>query len=197
MFGLPSLPPSWDGWHPLIVHFPIALLLSSPVLILLALGIRKHEHPLKLAAWLIMIMGTVGAFLAVSSGEAAGELVPDSPVIGALLEEHEEAAEASRTVFAVMTLIFGVYTLAPWLSKKTPSRTVMAAMGVVFLALYTIPCLMLANAAHLGGMLVHTHGVRAQLVASPEIAPSAPRDPAAEAARESNGKREHADDDDR
>ena len=30
---LPPIP-SWDGLHPLVVHFPIALLLAAPVLLL-------------------------------------------------------------------------------------------------------------------------------------------------------------------
>ncbi len=35
MIDLPPLP-TWDGIHPLVVHFPIALLLVAPLLVLLA-----------------------------------------------------------------------------------------------------------------------------------------------------------------
>jgi len=34
MFQFPPIP-SWDAWHPMIIHFPIALLLIAPVFILL------------------------------------------------------------------------------------------------------------------------------------------------------------------
>ncbi len=45
MFSLPSAPP-WEGMHPLVVHFPIALLMVSPILILIGLlwALPSHRH---------------------------------------------------------------------------------------------------------------------------------------------------------
>ncbi len=37
---LPSLP-GWDGLHPLVVHFPIALLLVAPVFVVLGLVLPR------------------------------------------------------------------------------------------------------------------------------------------------------------
>lgn len=166
MFGIPSLPPTWDGLHPLIVHLPIGTLFVAPIIIIAALLIPKHERGLNLAAFLLMTVGVIGAFLAVSTGEAAAELVPETPPVGALLEQHEEAAETARTVFAVMLALFAAYTFGPWLAKKPWPRKLTLSAGVVFLALYAAPCLILANAGHMGGQLVHDHGVHARLSAN-------------------------------
>lgn len=175
MFSLPALPPSWDGYHPLVVHFPIALLMSAPVLIVLGLLLHRHRHPLNLAALIVMALGAAGAWMAVSTGEAAEEFVDEVGAIGSILHEHEEAAEMAWRLAMVMTGLFAAYTFIPWIMKKELPRKWTALAGVLFLLAYTAPCLTIANAAHLGGKLVHEHGVRARLstgAAGPEAAPT-------------------------
>lgn len=172
MFDVPPLPPTWDGFHPLIVHFPIGLLLSAPLLVVLSLALRKHEHPLKLGALVMMLFGTIGAFLAVSSGEAAEEIAGATGEASRILSEHERAAETARTIFAVLTFAWALFTVVPWISKKPISRTLILGGGVGFLLAYSLACLVLANTAHLGGMLVHDFGLRARLSATtPNAAP--------------------------
>ncbi|HMM34152.1 MAG TPA: hypothetical protein PKA62_05380, partial [Thermoanaerobaculia bacterium] len=80
MIELPPMP-SWDGLHPLIVHFPVALLLVAPVLVLLALVVRGHRRGLLLAALALMVLGTAASWVAVSTVEAAGKLADRSPEV--------------------------------------------------------------------------------------------------------------------
>lgn len=173
MFSLPPLPPTWDGYHPVVVHFPIALLLTAPVLIVLGLIVHRHRHPLNLAALVVMALGTIGAWVALSTGEAAEEFVDEVGAIKTILHEHEEAAETAWKAAIVMTLLFAAHTIVPWVMKKETTRKVTVAVTAVFLVAYAIPCLAVANAAHLGGRLVHEQGVRARLTAGTAAAPDA------------------------
>ncbi len=176
MFSLPPLPTTWDGYHPLVVHYPIALLLTAPALIVLALILHRHRHPLNLAALVIMAIGVAGAWVALSTGEAAEEFVDEVGAIKTILHEHEEAAEMAWKTSLLMMVLFAGYTFVPWMMRKDWPRKVTVFAGVVFLIGYSIPCLAVANAGHLGGRLVHEQGVRARLTggaaAAPEAAPS-------------------------
>lgn len=175
MFSLPPLPPTWDGFHPLLVHIPIGLLIVAPVPVLMGLVLRKHELGLNLGALAVMALGTAGAFLAVSSGEAAEEAVNVGGAVHRLIEEHGEVGEFARTLFVIMTLAFSVLVILPRIAPKM-KRAVRVSSTLAFLALYCVSLLPLMNAGHLGGELVHTHGVRARLSAAAPagVAPGLP-----------------------
>ncbi|MFA6241999.1 MAG: DUF2231 domain-containing protein, partial [Candidatus Hydrogenedentales bacterium] len=110
--------PSWDTLHPLIVHFPIALLLVAPLFVILSLAVRKYSRPFAVCALTLMILGTIGTIVAVSTGEAGAELADRTPGVDAALEQHEELAETTRTLFIVVTAIFALIVLAPLVVKK-------------------------------------------------------------------------------
>ncbi len=159
---LPPLP-SWDGLHPLVVHFPIALLLVAPILVVLGLIFSKHWNGFALAAFALMVLGTIGAFVAVSTGEAGAGLVERTEAISQVLEQHEDLAETTRTVFAFLTVIFGAIVLTPMILKTTLKPVLRVGLNVAFLALYAFGALLLANTAHEGGRLVHEYGVQAMV----------------------------------
>src|SRR5512140_602898 len=97
LFSLPPLP-TWDGLHPLVTHFPIALLLVAPLFLVLGLVRRSSGRPFLLAALLLMALGTIAIFVAVPTGEAAGRLAERTPLVSKALERHEELAETSRVL---------------------------------------------------------------------------------------------------
>jgi uncharacterized membrane protein len=159
---LPQLP-DWTGIHPLVIHFPIALLLVAPLLVALGLAVRNGRRAYLVSALILMALGTLGAYIAVSTGEAAGEIAEQTAGAEGLLEQHEELAEAARTVFTALTALFAALVAIPWLRKKEPQGRLFLAAHVAFLLLYVGGAVVLVNAAHLGGRLVHEAGVRAQL----------------------------------
>lgn len=159
---LPSLPPP-TGLHPLVIHFPIALLLVAPLLILLSLVMKRQRVGLGAAALVLMVLGTAAAFVAVYTGNLAGELAERTPQVSATLERHEELAETSRTVFALLTGMFAVMFGAPLVRRREWSNGLYVALSLVFLVFYAGGTLTLVNAAHLGGQLVHRYGVHAML----------------------------------
>ncbi|HVR96792.1 MAG TPA: DUF2231 domain-containing protein [Thermoanaerobaculia bacterium] len=152
--------PTWEALHPAAVHFPIALLLVAPVFALAALVLRRERRGLSQAAFFLMLLGTAGAFLAVSTGEAAEERTEGVPGAAEVLEEHEEEGELTRNVFTGLTLLYGGLLLAPRLLKRDPGSGLFLAAHVLFLLLYLGGTSLLANTAYLGGRLVHEIGVR-------------------------------------
>ncbi|MBK9088235.1 MAG: hypothetical protein IPL90_03975 [Holophagales bacterium] len=159
--------PSWDGLHPLIVHFPVALLLVAPLLVLLALVLRAHRRGLLLAALVLMAVGTATTWIAVETGEAAGKLADRTPEVNAVLEHHEELAESTRAIFTVLTLVFAGMVFAPVLLRREPGEVVTVALALLFLLVYGAGTLVLSNTAHNGGRLVHELGVRSLMPAAP------------------------------
>lgn len=167
MIELPPIP-SWDGLHPLVVHFPVALLLVAPLFVLLgALLGPQRGRPFLVTALLLLFLGSVGTFVAVGTGEAAGRLADRSAAINAVLERHEELAEATRAVFSVLTLILASILIVPRLLKRELSRGAAGGLLAAFLVAYGAGSVLLANTAHNGGRLVHELGVRALTSPSP------------------------------
>ncbi len=163
MFQIPPVP-SWDGLHPLIIHFPIVLLLVAPVLIVIGALLKPEKGGVLLwTSLLMMVIGTATVFLAVETGEAAGKLAERTPEINAVLEHHEELAERTRIAFSILTIIFAAILVIPKLVRRGPSRMVTTVLPLVFVVLYGVGTLLLVNTAHNGGRLVHELGVTAMV----------------------------------
>jgi uncharacterized membrane protein len=156
----PSIP-SWDAVHPLIVHFPIALLLGAPVLVIIGLLLRRQSVGLFIAAFVLMVIGTTATYVAVASGEATAEVSARLPTAATVLENHEELAETTRVIFTVLTVIFAAILFGPRLVKRRLGHRSAVVLTVAFLLLYSAGSLVLINAAHQGGRLVHEFGLRA------------------------------------
>ena len=155
--------PSWDGLHPLIIHFPIALLLVAPILILLGLISPNRGRAFLGAALILMVLGTIASWVAVSTGQAAGELAERAAGAGAVLEQHEELAETTRSAFTILTGLFLVILFAPAIFRARFSQKLLLPAYIFFLLLYGSGVVLLVNTAHQGGRLVHEFGVRAMM----------------------------------
>lgn len=162
MFHLPPYP-GWDGLHPIVLHFPIVLLLVAPLLVAAGVVIAKHRNGFYLSALVLMVLGTVTAYVAVSTGEAAAQMADRTPEINRVLSQHQSQADKVRLCFTVLTAVwlaivlalhFGTNRLAGWLKLAVP---------LVFLVCYLPGTLLLTNMAHLGGRLVHQYGLHAML----------------------------------
>lgn len=173
-FGIPTLPP-WEGMHPLVVHLPIGVLMIVPVFIVLSMLCKQWARPMSLIVFLLTLVGTAGAMLAVVTGEATERFAEGVPGAAGILERHEEAAELARNFFIGVTVLsLVVFALAGRLIRTTQQpgaavstrRSGWIVANVVLLGATLFGCLVLANAGHLGGQLVHGLGVRAPLVAT-------------------------------
>ena len=85
--------PSFDGLHPIVVHFPVALLIVAPLFLALAALFPSKAGCFGRSALVLLALGTIASFVAVESGEAAARLADRTPEINAQIERHEELAE--------------------------------------------------------------------------------------------------------
>lgn len=159
MFSLPPLP-TWDALHPLIVHFPIALLLVAPLFVVFAIVLpRNKARGALLASFVIILLGTGSLIFAAETGEASSEHVIKTPQIQAILHDHEELAETAETIFGVITVLFAAVLFGPRLLRKEMSIRTFRMVLSVLLVVYAAGVLSLVNTAHAGGRLVHEFGV--------------------------------------
>ena len=160
---LPDIP-SWEGLHPLVVHFPVALLVVAPALVALGLVLRVHGRGLTIGAVVLMALGTAGAWVSSWTGDAAAELARrGGPAVLQAIERHQTAAENVRTVFTALTVLFVALTWLPARLDRRVSPRARLGLTIVLLAAYGGALLLLVNAAHLGGLLVHEYGIRAEV----------------------------------
>jgi uncharacterized membrane protein len=159
--------PTWDGLHPLVIHFPIALFLVAPLFIVAGLMAPRQARSCFTAAVSLMGLGVVAAWVAVASGHAAAELVEQEGAVRAVLERHAELGEMTRNVFTALTLVFAGFVFVPTRLKRPLSRGVTAGLGLLFLVLYAAGALLIANTAHQGARLVHEFGVHAMMAGAP------------------------------
>lgn len=152
---------SWDRLHPLIVHFPVALLLTAPLFVAAALLVPRARAWLTYCAGILLLLGTGSAFVALATGDAAGDVARLSGPAKATLERHEELAEATAFVFAGLTALVGVTIFAPMLFARLRNPRLQAIALAGLLTLLVGADVLLGVAAHQGGRLVHEFGVRA------------------------------------
>ena len=158
MLEIPSIP-SWSSMHPLLVHFPIALLLVAPAFILIGIILKKNSKYYFYSASILMTMGLLAILIAIASGEASADLAIIPKEAENLVEKHKLLSETVRNVFAGLTLLYVLIQVVPVLIKKNLSVQLNRIVNTCFLILYMICCIGLLNVAEMGGRLVHEFGI--------------------------------------
>lgn len=170
MFYIPPMQP-WDAIHPLIVHIPIGILIVVPVFIVLSLIVPAWAKHYSVSALVLLLLGTAGTFLAISSGDAGAELVERTPEINVILGNHAHLADQTRLIFTIITILYAIFVIVQLLMKKKMKHGVFAVIGIIFLAAVGTGILSLADTGHLGARLVHEQGIKAMINAGPMPAP--------------------------
>ena len=136
----------WNRLHPAVVHFSIALLLVAPFFVV-AGGILL---PLKgraflLSALVMMAIGMASLFVALETGDAAGQLRDQTGEIRQVLQQHVRLAETTCVLFLALTAAFAHLVVLPRILKRELSRTLSASLLAAFLILYGTGALFLLN----------------------------------------------------
>lgn len=172
---MPPMPP-WNAFHPMWVHMPIGVLSIVPLVLIAALALPKQRAGLHTACLILMLAGTIAAFVATMSGEAADEWLNtqaqyNTPMISYLVHEHEETGELARNIFAGLTIVFILLLLSPRLIPGKLSLAARLGIEALLLVGWFGGIVVLANAGHQGGEIVHSFGVHAPLPTSTQFPP--------------------------
>jgi uncharacterized membrane protein len=147
-----------DMLHPVIVHFPIALLLVGSIAELVSLfwkqpGIRQFA----LGTIALGTFGIVGAYL---SGGVAEEAIESLPGIHGALETHEDLAFVAMWTWIGLFSLRLLLTFRGWLNS---------GLFVVYVALCLAGGALVGITGYYGGELVYTHGAGVQTVQNAPI----------------------------
>jgi len=165
---MPQFPPipTWDSLHPLVIHFPIVLLLLSPLFILISATLSPPKGgPYMTGALIILLLGTISLFVASATGEEAAALADRGGAVDAVLAAHEHLASETKIVFSALSVILVGMIALPRFFCNQETRLTSTFMPLAFLVLYSAGILFVVNTAHEGGRLVHEFGVHAMIPA--------------------------------
>jgi uncharacterized membrane protein len=158
MGTLPPLP-NWQELHPLVIHFPIVLLLLAPLFVVLGAALRSERSRMFLiSALILMLLGTASLYISTQTGDAASRQHQLSPQVSAVLLQHRTMAAETRTNFTVVTAMYGLLLLLT-LRFRLDVGELAAFLPVAFIAFYALGICQLLSIAHLGGQLVHKFGL--------------------------------------
>lgn len=104
--------------HPMLVHFPIALLFTGVIIRLVAALVKKRDlfSFLLPASWLVLLLGVIAAWVAIIAGEIARDIVAPTIENMNILNEHEEHAYFTAFSFTIALFTDGIRTFL--LNKK-------------------------------------------------------------------------------
>jgi uncharacterized membrane protein len=146
--------------HPLVIHFPLALLAIAPLPLIVSAFWTSQRKGMLAAFLALMVLGTVGAVVATATGEAAEEHAERVAGTEKVLHDHEELGEAARNAYLALTGL-SIAAIVAYFVLRARVREPLYYVGVALLTLLLIAGnVLLANAAHHGGKLVHELGVR-------------------------------------
>ncbi len=139
--------------HPVIVHFPIALLATAIFLEVIELFLKRDA--LREAATWLLGLGFLGGLVATVTGILAEEAAEEMGVPESAIETHELLAFATLAVFAVLIAI-------RWLQRK---RRIPEFPGIV-LAIGLVGVILIGLTGYFGGDLVYRYGAGVERPAS-------------------------------
>ena len=132
--------------HPMLVHFPIALITVGFLAEVISL-FYKSEKCLSKTGFYLMILGTLAAVAAWSSGQ----LFTNEPTQGAILdvfEKHETAALITM-LFMIIASVFRIWLL---MKKKEETNLKWVAFGLYFMGFAAV-----TFTGFMGGTMVYNY----------------------------------------
>ena len=144
--------PDLTHLHPMLVHFPIALLFVG--ILSETAGLFMKKEFFSTAGFYLLLLGAAGAGAAYVSGENAGDGITEVGALKAALETHEGAA--LLTVW--LAVAAAVVRVAVVVFKKYSGLYKAAAYGLFLCAVLSV-----GRTGFYGGELVYKHAAGVQL----------------------------------
>jgi uncharacterized membrane protein len=149
------MPDFWrkELWHPVTVHFPIALLLVATFFLLTSFFCKSEYKKFFLnSSFILLLLGVAGAWLGVYTGDLADGVVARKLCDPTVLKDHELAAQTMAYLFTGAAFIHGLLYFG-----LLGSRLHVFAPHVI-LACMLIGSGFLIRAGHLGALIVYQQG---------------------------------------
>ena len=135
--------------HLSLNHFPIAGTILAFIVLLWGFFTKKDQ--IKIVGIALMIISALIAVIVSQTGDGAEMLVEDKPLVTkTLIHQHEEAADASMIAIE-LTAVLGIAWLVMYKLRKNHLEKIFVLMLVSNL----VSALMVADAAHKGGLIRH------------------------------------------
>ena len=150
--------------HPIVVHFPIALLFTAVFFEIFGFWARRESYR-QFGLWLL-ILGFISGIVASAAGFWGEEAVVAAGVPEKAVDQHETLAVVTLVVFAL--LLFVRWRVGDrWSVRNRTAYFILAVVGV----------LLLGTTGYFGGDLVYRYGAGVQKQAtastpSPNAAPT-------------------------
>ena len=130
--------------HPMIVHFPIALIIVGFLADVVSLFFR-NEKCLSKTGFYLMVLGSLAAIAAWSSGQ----LFADEPTEGAILKvfENHETGALITMIIIVIGALFRIWLV---IKKKEETSLKWVVFGFYFLAFSAV-----SFTGYMGGKMVY------------------------------------------
>ncbi len=148
--------------HPMMVHFPIALLYGSLLTSLLGLAWRVPDRFFDRASFWLLALALIAGTVTAATGVLSEQFVKWKPITIALLSTHQAYAVITGlfTILAIVSRLLGKYprradTHRAW-SLGRSGRGRQTALSFVFT---TAAVVMVTMTASLGGTMVYQYGV--------------------------------------
>jgi len=155
---LALVPAPWAQWHPLLVHFPIALLVLEAVLVCTLL-VRPNERVAQLSIWLLgtAVLSLVPTIL-MGIRDAGAALGPDSPFWNGLRDRltHLSRLESSvslHVLFGLAVTVIAFGRLA-W-RMRAGDRILTGGQRMAFTLVTLLGLWVLFGAGQVGGAISH------------------------------------------
>lgn len=131
--------------HPMLVHFPIALFVTS--VLFDAVSMRWHRECLREGSLGLLVVGLIGGIGAAIAGDAAEEAAEQAGIAESLIETHETLALITLGIFGIL-LLWRLFV-----RNRFSPRSLAIYLGIAVIGLGT-----LSATGHFGGNLVYKHG---------------------------------------
>ena len=174
-----SILPEWaPNVHPLVVHFPIALLFVAALIDTVALVLKQDMW--KKTAFVLYVLGTLAAVAALFSGKQAADSVFLATDANALLTNHADMAHYLVYFFGGYTVVRAIFFFSS-LGERKGLRLLMYVLGLGGLVLVWAT-------ADRGAEMVFKYGVGVEAVDTAGSMITLPTDSSATSAPVANGK---------
>lgn len=148
-----TLPSLWrtELWHPMVVHFPIVLLLIAVVLrvVMYFVGSEKAKLLKKMSRW-SLYGGTIALWIAIYTGIQAGRIVTDKLCDPGVLHDHRNAAYILGYLFSFTSVVDAISFNAFDSSERFKKYK-----GWLVTLFLIVGSLYMVYTAHLGASLVY------------------------------------------